>query len=150
MDTRFITVTIENIFMPIPARSPGDIDPEVGVHLIMNLVNNLVNLQNGERRQAIIYRASSLSRRTGEMRRGETQTWWEQVITPTPPVEMTYECDASLGSPTLIDCAQLRWQGRGNPSDAVQIGPGRPKSFLSSKYHYFRVLSIHFKTNPSS
>ena len=51
---------------------------------------------------------------------------------------MAYECDASLGAPSPVDCSQLDYSQLGIPSDTVTIGPGAPKVLVSSE---FRSLS---------
>ncbi|MCJ1223628.1 hypothetical protein MMC12_000271 [Toensbergia leucococca] len=70
-----------------------------------------------------------LDRREEQMQRGGSLTWWED--SPLPPDQMVYECDANLGSPALVDCNQLQWQGLGPTSDTVTINPETPKFFSS-------------------
>ena len=42
---------------------------------------------------------------TAVLYQGHRVTWWEAA--PTPPDDMTYECEANLGSPASVDCSQL-------------------------------------------
>lgn len=43
---------------------------------------------------------------------------------------MTYQCDARLGSPALVDFEKMRDQGLGRPgAGTVDLGPGKTKIF---------------------
>ena len=44
---------------------------------------------------------------------------------------MSYECDASLGAPTVIDCTKLQLDQIGPLNETFEVGPGKDK-FLSS------------------
>ena len=76
---------------------------------------------------------SNLVGRERGMSRGGTQTWWSHVP-PWPSDEMTYECDAELlGSPSLVDCSQIQWQGLGPSEENVILEPESTKFFSHSK-----------------
>ena len=63
------------------------------------------------------------------MQRGEGKIpWWRQY--PLTSDKMTYECDAGLGSPKVIDCSQLQHQLNAR-SDNIQIVAGEV-NFLST------------------
>ena len=74
-----------------------------------------------------------LSVKAEEMQRGSDETWWGPGPDMDAVQEMTYECDQYLGSPAVLDCAQLQYQDLGPSSATVNIVPGAPKLFLSSK-----------------
>ena len=46
--------------------------------------------------------------------------------------EMTYDCDAGLGSPKAMDCSKLQNQIRSRAGN-VQVGSGEVKYFSASK-----------------
>ena len=46
--------------------------------------------------------------------------------------DMTYECDASLGSPSMVDCSQIEYSQLGASSDSVSLGPGAGKVFVEN------------------
>ena len=57
--------------------------------------------------------------------RGQNSVW--SSPSSTPPYEMTYLCDASLGAPSSANCSNIDYSLFGAPSDTVMIGPGSPK-----------------------
>lgn len=60
---------------------------------------------------------------------GSHHPWW----TPRANTDdMTYECDARLGSPREIDCSKLEYSQLGAPSDTTTISPGAPKVLSTS------------------
>ena len=59
------------------------------------------------------------------------QTWWNVLTQPLDPDQMDYNCDASLGKPTEVDCDKLVYSELGPSSDSVSIGPGAPKTVTS-------------------
>ena len=130
-DLRFITVTVNGT--AVPEISPGDTDPRVplifaeNLIILANSVEGNANLRTArwDRAQAIHDRGRAMIDKGG--------TWWQDV--PSPPDDMTYECETNLGNPASVDCSQLQWQGFGNPSDSIQIIPGNPKSFFYSKHY---------------
>ena len=119
--------------------SPGDENPAIPERLARG-VNALAGAtQDPDARAHYTSLAQTLRIRALDMMRtGDPRsTWWQ----PDPPPswilqsqnEMTYECDANLGSPSLVDCSRQQWQGLEPSSDTVTISPGIPKSYLSSK-----------------
>ena len=68
--------------------------------------------------------------RSWQMKRRGSLNWWSPQGASD---EMTYTCDADLGSPALVDCAQIQWQGLGPPSDTITIVPGVTKFISQSK-----------------
>ena len=92
------------------------------------------------------------------MTRGGSRPWWSPVVPG--PDEMTYECDASLGSPSEVDCLHIQWDQLSPASDTVQVGPGSTTFLHSSKLipktarslltqDYRHVLSCYFRRGES-
>ena len=52
---------------------------------------------------------------------------WDPPSSPLPPDEMSYDCDANLGAPSAVNCANIDRSQLGAPSDTIMIGPGAPK-----------------------
>ena len=82
----------------------------------------------------------------GMSRTGQT-AWWTEAASPD---EMTYECDADLGSPLLTECTQIEWNQLGPasvspPSDTVTVGPGVVQFLHSSQ-----LESIFTNCKPNS
>ena len=135
-DIRFITVSIANPKSGL--RSPGDYSAAVPQRLFGSLRSLADTTQNSDAKAYYQSLANQLWRRAIEMghQKDPYFTWWQpepssRVVSQSPN-EMTYECDAKLGSPALVDCSQLEWQGLGFPSDTVTVSPSTPKSYLSS------------------
>ena len=85
--------------------------------------------------------AHRMVRVSQKMRPGGNTPWWQQV--PEAAVDMTYECDATLGAPLPVDCAKLEYGELGADDDTLSVGAGVVK-FLSSgqcsrRYHSSRV-----------
>ena len=136
-DLRFVTVTIRG--SSVPRRHPGDDEPNVAQRLAMDvhrfsryLPPNSLYFHYARIMTALMDRFHQM---INPLHSGHRPTWWE--ATPTPPDEMTYECDASLGSPAVGDCSRLlllqQGWGGGRLSDTVQVSPGAPKTLVSSR-----------------
>ena len=67
------------------------------------------------------------------MARGGSTPWWQAGIVPEASDEMTYECDAGLGSPAVVDCSQIQWQQLASRGATVTVAPGEAYFFLSSE-----------------
>lgn len=69
------------------------------------------------------------------MRTGGSVPWWSAAAGPVED-DMTYECDAKLGSPKEVDCAHIEWAelGADADADAVELVPGVVKTLASSRY----------------
>ena len=46
--------------------------------------------------------------------------------------EMSYACDAKLGTPSEVDCAKLEYSELGPSTDAIMLSPETPKVVTSS------------------
>ena len=59
--------------------------------------------------------------------------WWQYLsLSPSQPDQMTYACDAHLGSPPEVDCSRLEYSQLGAPSDTVAVAPGVSKVLSSN------------------
>ena len=47
----------------------------------------------------------------------------------TAPLDMVYDCDGTLGSPTALDCEKLSWSGLQPASTTETLIPGQPKIY---------------------
>ncbi|MCJ1229777.1 hypothetical protein MMC12_006447 [Toensbergia leucococca] len=128
-DPWFTTVTITGPDAPL--RRPGDTDPEVS-SVIMEADRWLAghHAEGSEDRVHFLDLADRSEWRAHEMRRGGSLNWWDPY--PTPVSEMTYVCDANLGSPAVVDCNQLQWRRLGPASDSVDLRPAEPKFFSTN------------------
>ena len=135
-DLRFITLTVSG---PRDRRKkPGDTDPDIAIALGDRVGENLYQMWNSGTRSGDTFRRFKqiMGRfyiRGSKMERSSGTSWW--APDQSPPNQMTYECDAKLGSPAVVDCTHLEYEGlkpAGAP-DTVQIGPGLTKVSTSSK-----------------
>lgn len=119
--TAFVTVTVSG---PSGKNTrPGDFDPGITGSIIGRLAT-LKAYAQGESVSSLLSQAGMLIwlARTKRMQLGGRIPWWAPETDSSN--EMSYECDAGLGSPSITDCAQLEWSQLGPPSDTVAIGPG--------------------------
>ena len=88
-------------------------------------------------------RATTLRQISLGMVRGGNGFWWQHSLEQAPQDEMTYECDASLGSPPEADCTHIEWSELLPDSDTLQVSPGTP-TFLHSSTPFltFRQRSL--------
>ena len=75
--------------------------------------------------------ADMLAGQADAMSRGSIVPWWSYSLAVLED-QMTYACDAKLGTPKSADCTALEYSELGPDSDTVTIGPEVLK-FLSSK-----------------
>jgi len=61
---------------------------------------------------------------------GQSTPFWRPV--GASQEEMSYECDATLGTPAEVDCAQVEWSELGADDDTLSVGPGITKVLSSS------------------
>ena len=64
-------------------------------------------------------------------RGGSSVPWYTFDLSATD--EMTYECDADLGSPLEVDCAQIEWNQLYPTKDTVTVTPTSATFFHHSK-----------------
>ena len=137
--TFFFTLTISNI----PGqKQPGDHDPSVATaisdyNVFLNRNKNTHNSPAALKSEKNIQKWTDQSARMG---RGETVPFWKTESPPESNDEMNYECDANLGSPAEVDCAQIEWNQLGPPSDTVEVGPEKV-TFLHSNTCFLAISS---------
>ena len=114
--------------------SPGKYDPSIAV-----------GLANAARQQARVARIGSTAQIFGQnnvqiweshsalMQRGDDRTPWWFEFDPSAD-EMTYDCDADLGSPEDADCSQIGLSQPKLPSQTLEISPNEVKFLDSSKF----------------
>ena len=66
--------------------------------------------------------------------------WWQFNSLPKalPSDEMTYLCDADLGSPESADCSHIEWSELAPDSDPLRVGPGAV-TFLHQNTCYLAI-----------
>lgn len=103
--------------------SPGGHDSQIPIKLGQHLRDKLVN-SKGKSTTAPSYEEFFVKAASMEREGGGSEPWW----TPRQHTDdMTYECDAHLGSPRVVDCGKLEYSQLGAPSDTVRISAGAPK-----------------------
>ena len=123
-DVRYLSVTVGGSNTRF---APGDTDPMVAVVLseMNNIAAQKLSLPSGGLGGVNTFTPTSWLATAKRMQRGSTTPWW-QVVNSQVSDQMTYECDANLGSPPALDCAQLEWSqlgDGGSPSDILTVGP---------------------------
>ena len=115
-----------------PAR-PGDTDPSLPLTLVNYEQLWIRHNPAGTEASNLHQLKSSLWKMQAEdMKRGGSNPWWQYS---TSPDEMTYECDSNLGSPSVVDCAQIEWQQiDGATTDTLTVGPSQVSFYHSSKF----------------
>lgn len=133
LDAVFLTIDVKKVgswdF------KPGNTDPEVPRALAMAAANQ----RNYDPRFNKLNPSLLWMSRSQSMQRGGDTTWYYQ--SPTVLSEMTYDCNADLGSPSMDDCAQIEWKQLGStnpPSDTLAVGPGIP-TILHSNTCYLAI-----------
>ena len=133
LEALFFTVTISGGVRSFPA----EYEPEVA----LAIGDGVQKKGNAVRGTAIGVYSNILERSVNSV-----FPWWDvfkdrngdlyrkQSIKSPSSVEMVYTCDADLGAPSTVDCAQLAYSGiPGAPSDTVMVGPGSGTKFISQK-----------------
>ena len=135
----FVTVSITGSSKGI--MKPGDTDPVVA-YVLKDQVEFFLNVHSDDAASRAHFSATlqRLVIRSWQMKRGGSLDWWDPRDTPSN--DMTYTCDADLGSPALVDCAQIQWQDLGSPSDTITVGPDVTK-FLSQSENCSNTTSPH-------
>lgn len=129
--TAFLTVSITGPDYKNP--SPGNTDPSIALLLADSVRNAWSNTSPGSaKRQQLARRAHFYTLQSMRMRTGGNRPWWSNAGDPLGEDEMTYECDAKLGSPKEVDCAQVEWGELGADSDAINLVSGVAKTLSSS------------------
>ena len=146
-NAQFITVSLTGPLKRLS--SPGNTDPAIPEVVSQKLEDAAGQSPRGSSQWQKFDTTSQVWKLTSQsMQRGSGIPWWSKTISSNPD-EMTYECDATLGSPAEADCAQIEWNQLGPwsispPSDMVSVGPGKVQFLHSSEcslYDSFIILS---------
>ena len=137
-NARFLTVTVSGSSLKF---APGDTDPVTAIALaeLNDLAASRLNLPSGGLGGVNTFTSASWETAAERMERGGSMPWWQAVSLHTLD-EMKYECDANLGSPPIVDCAQIEWSQLGtggSSSDTLTVGPD--VMFLHSKTCFLAV-----------
>lgn len=112
---------------------PGDTDPKTAALISNFAATRGISFQDEGLVNYFATIALDMHSRAQHMERGGTLTFWDDVGTDSEISDMSYECDGSLGAPSVADCDQLEWQGLGSAGRNVVPHPGTTKFFSSSK-----------------
>lgn len=146
----YLTVSVTNKRPTEP--QPGNYDPSVAVFIAEYLASKSRRANNADRAR-LNSAAHDFTVRTQKMYAGgKTTPWWG--ATAALADEMTYECDANLGAPSAVDCAQVEWSQLGPDDDTISIGAGVVKFLSSSEQHERQVrtdlkLTLDYRYMPS-
>ena len=111
--------------------NPGDTDPTTSRQMAAFLGEMATSQPAGPLHDHYRNQQAHLLQSSLSMDRGDIIDWW--VLEPPRQDTMGYTCDASFGSPLLLDCSQLAYSQLGYPSDRIDILPREPKLLSSSK-----------------
>ena len=111
--------------MLVPA--PGDDDPTIPLALAQQLKNKEADSKGKAVGNPMSWEFFSIAG-SMEVFRGESEapSWWDYQPETTSD-DMTYDCDANLGSPRPVDCNKLEYSQLGAGSDTVLISPHVPR-----------------------
>ena len=136
--TAFLTLTVHN--GPLDRlHSPGNTDPSIPLRVSSELEKQSTKaLPGSDLRKFLSLDAEIwLGAATG-MTAGSSTTWWNVLSVVPTTDQMAYECDASLGSPSIVECSNIEWNQLvpaylAPPSDTLAVGPGMTQFFHSGK-----------------
>ena len=141
-NSTFFTVTIHRKDTEPP--EAGNYDPSVAV-LVADF---LKNRQRGSPRDVwrkLENAITDFTKRTQNMYAGgKTTPWWGATAGMVD--KMSYECDAKLGAPAEVDCAQLEWSQLGADEEKVDLGSTLTKVLSSSTY----LSQVRFRHSPTT
>ncbi|MCJ1224992.1 hypothetical protein MMC12_001639 [Toensbergia leucococca] len=127
-------------FLTVSARSsrssglhPGRTDPAIPLALAQAAVSaNRPGRRDGLSATQVWMNQAEM------MTRGGVNPWYKQIFPITTTTHMTYQCDANLGAPSVVDCTQLEWSQLPPASDTLAVGPGLT-TFLHSNTCYLAI-----------
>ncbi|KAL9118562.1 MAG: hypothetical protein Q9187_004893 [Circinaria calcarea] len=132
----FVTLTVSNIAGdPSPGGYDSQIPIKLGQHLRDKLVNSKGKSSTAPSYEEFFMRAAIMEQEGG----GGQEPWW---TSRQHTDDMTYECDAHLGSPRVVDCGKLEFSQLGASSDTVRISAGAPKVLATGGCHIAISASI--------
>lgn len=121
----YLTVSVSNRKEP----SPGNFDPSFATLVAGNIASSMKYAKLGDRAKLNSQIHDFSLRAMNMYSGGSTNTYWTNVAQSAS--EMTYECDANLGTPAAVDCAQVEWSELRPDEETISLVAGRVK-FLSS------------------
>lgn len=133
LSATFFTITVGGPKWKNTLPSPGNLDPAIPIGVARATYTTAEEMAHFP---ALVASSNHWVAQADRMKRGSMETWW-QLQPPQAPPEMTYECDANLGSPPVIDCTQIEWNQLSPPSDTLNVGPG--VTFLHSNSCYLAI-----------
>ena len=131
-----ITVSITK--SSTPQKRSGETEAAIPENLAAHLAARAPLQENYisyERQLYLLRYALLMSERARQMQgEGGPDTWYDPSFPPLNLDTMTYQCDASLGSPARVDCEKMLYQGLGRAgAGTVDLGPGKTKIFLEGE-----------------
>ena len=134
----FITVTVQG---PAPKQfRTADTDPEIP-QVLAGANYNQARLASDPITKSLHAQDAGLwALVSADMTRGSSSTWWQGKMNTQISDEdtMTYECDAGLGSPLTVDCAQVEYSQLGAPTDTISVRP-EEVTFLHSNTCFLAI-----------
>ena len=117
--TVFLTISVQGF--KSRRLFPGNTDPSIPALLSRNVKPGTQSGLRGPKNMFIspsdVWRAQAVS-----MTRGGNVKWFENSRLLSEA--MTYQCDAALGAPSVVDCTQIEWNQVTPSSDTLAVGPG--------------------------
>lgn len=81
-------------------------------------------------RQDLAHRAYAFTTQATYMQVGGKVPWWD--IQPRSE-KMSYDCDATLGTPAAVDCAYIQTHQLGTLNKTLEVGPMKTRLLSSSQ-----------------
>ena len=125
LSSAFFTIIITSSLKIDPM--PGDYDPSVAVPLsTAEIVAWSEAPEGSELRQDLANGAQFFKSQAPHMQTGGTTPWWDEWQGVD---EMSYEWDATLGTPAVDDCSQIRLHQLGMLNDTFKSDLRNPNSY---------------------
>ena len=140
--TAYFTVTVSGQYNRY--FRPGNTDPSIALTLSAAEQTLSDKGRQGSSYSALHHLGAQYWQLQAEnMRRTGTKDWWatNSLAIAVAADQMAYECDASLGSPSPVDCTQIEWNQLGpfSGSDTLAVGGPNQVSFFHSNTCYLAI-----------
>ncbi|MCJ1225206.1 hypothetical protein MMC12_001855 [Toensbergia leucococca] len=132
ISTRFLTVSVRNTYTR--SRQPGRSDPAIALALAQSAPSSVASIP-GER---LLSASQIWSMQAEGMQRGSIRYWYSNVALA---ADMTYQCDANLGAPSVVDCTQIEWSQLNPSFSTLAVSPGIT-TFLHSNTCYLAISAV--------